>query len=112
MGPVDLRKKYGTSGQNEAITVSTSTGEKLRLISATANYSAAPTQAGVTVVLESGLGAGYNTTLLTGDEDAQSTILLPTNDIIIDGTDAFKVTAPAGGGVITCSVEIRCERVL
>lgn len=70
-------------------------------------YSAAPTQAGVTIELDSGAGVAYDTTLSTGSANAQNTVYFPTgDDLILANGDAIRVTAPAGGGVITSAISI------
>ena len=77
-----------------------------QLVMVTAKYSAAPTQAGVTVTLNSGAGAGYDTLLTTGTANAQNTVYIPAAPVFIAEDDVIDVSAPAGGGVITSSVAI------
>jgi hypothetical protein len=76
------------------------------LVMVTVHYSAAPTQAGVTVTLNSGAGAGYDTLLTTGTANAQNTVYLPSAPLFIAPDDVIDVSAPAGGGVITSSISI------
>lgn len=90
------------SGANSALTVSVAPGVPFRFLYATVKYSAAPTQTGVTAVLNSGVGAAYDTTLSTGTANAQSTLAVPVvGGIECNSDDAVDVTAPAAGGSIT-----------
>jgi len=90
-----------------AVTVGGFKGRKF--LHATAKYSAAPTQAGVTAVLDSGAGAAYDTTLNTGTANAQSNAYIPVGGLMLGDTDAIVVTAPAGGGGITAAVAVYME---
>ena len=74
-------------------------------------YSAAPPQPGVPIVLDSGAGAGYDVTLLTGSADVRYTFWLPTGTLLTESTDALVVTAPAGGAGITSSIACATEEV-
>lgn len=97
-----------TSAGNTAQTCSTDGSQPYRVLFATVKYSAAPTQTGVIVTLNSGVGAGYDTALQTGAADVQATFFQPTTDLILHGDDVLDVLAPAAGGVITSSVAIYC----
>lgn len=101
-----IKRYNGVSAANTAKSVSTDVGKRLLLQQVTVAYSAAPTQAGTTVVLDSGLGAGYDCTLSTGTANARYTVYKPDTAIIINEDDIITVTAPAGGGVITASIII------
>lgn len=82
-------------------------GQKVKYV--TVAYSAAPTQAGVTIALDSGLGAAFDTTLFTGDANARYTFWQPDEEMPLHGDDRIIVTAPQAGGVITASIVIVLE---
>lgn len=107
----NLERSVGTSVANTAQTVSSpadpASGRRIVLI--TVAYSAAPTQAGVTVTLNSGAGAGYDCPLLTGSANARYTTFQPTDAIIIELDDVIDVLAPAGGADITSAIAIYTE---
>jgi len=93
---------------NTNYTLSTTIGKKLLIDEVVVAYSAAPTQTGVTIALDSGLGADYDATLLAGTANARYTVYpvdLKTPFILLEN-DSLKVTAPAGGGVITATISI------
>ena len=75
----------------------------------TVKYSAGPTQTGVTVELDNGAGATWDTLLSTGSANAQNTTYFPDGKLTIADGDALKVTAPAAGGAITSSISIYVE---
>lgn len=75
----------------------------------TVKYSAAPTQAGVTTELDSGIGSAYDTTLNTGTANAQNTVYIPGDAVKYGKDDSIRVTAPAGGAGITSSISIYTE---
>lgn len=109
---INVRRFTGTGSANGIGTVSTPVGKKFRLLFATAKYSASPTQAGVSLTLDSGVSAAFDAVLNTGSANAQTTVYIPTPDtIIIMPDDVLTLTAPAGGGVITNAVAIYCEEV-
>jgi len=95
-----------TSAANTAQTCSTDALQAYRLLFTTCNYSAAPTQAGVTATFNAALGAAFDTVLNTGTANAQATVYQPTLPITLRATDAIDVAAPAGGAGITSSVMI------
>lgn len=97
------------SGANAAQTVSTPTGDVRRLLFVTVKYSGAPTHAGVTVTLNSGAGSAYDTLLATGSANAQNTLYIPDEEILILSDDVIDVAAPAGGGALTSAVAIYTE---
>lgn len=101
-----VRLAVGTSAADTAQTVSTTVGRHVRILFITAKYSAAPTQTGVTVTLNSGAGAGYDTLLTTGTANTQNTVYFPSEPLVLADDDTLDVTAPAAGGVITSSVAI------
>jgi len=108
-----LKRTYGTGEANTSYSLSTPIGRKLLVHQVLVSYSGAPTQAGVTVNLDSGLGAGYDGVLLTGDANARYTIF-PTNllkPFIVMEDDVLTITAPAGGGVLTASITILAEEL-
>jgi len=103
-------RRYSEAGSaNTELSVTTPTGAHSRVLYTTTAYSAAPTQAGVTHVLDSGVGAAYDSTWSTGTANAQFTVFQPTAKLVLDNGDAFKVTAPAGGVGITAAVVIVVE---
>lgn len=99
------------SAANTALTLTALLGVSFRLIGVFVKYSAAPTQAGVSTVLDSGAGAAYDTTLNTGAANAQNTFFNPTNDLIFAEDDAIAVTAPAGGAGITSQITILARKL-
>lgn len=96
---------YGTGASNTiaALTTSVMVERSYRVSYASATYSGAATQAGVTFGIDSVLGAGYDSTLTTGSANALNTPYAPSGDIVLIPGDAFVVTAPAGGSV-TCAI--------
>lgn len=99
------------SAANTALTLTALLGVAFRLIAVLVKYSAAPTQAGVSTIYDSGVGAAYDTTLNTGAANAQSTAFNPTNDIVVAEDDAIAVTAPAGGAGITSQITILARKL-
>ena len=97
------------SGANAILALSTPTDVALRILCVTTRYSAGPTQSGVTVDLDSGAGAAWDTLLASGSANARDTVYFPDGKLTIADGDALKVTAPAGGGVITSSISIYVE---
>ena len=106
--PITVERHTEASAADTAKTMSV-TGKLRRVIMAAVHYSAAPTQAGVTVVLNSGAGANYDLTLNTGAANAQDTVYLPSADLIILPDDQIDITAPAGGGVIVAYITLHTE---
>jgi hypothetical protein len=103
------RRISEASAANTALSTSTPTGVPFRLLFVLVRYSAAPTQAGVTTELDSGVGAAYDGVLVTGSANAQTTVYLPDPKIVAADDDAIKVTAPAGGATITSQISIYVE---
>lgn len=106
---------YGTGAANQADTMtSTAVAEhksyKIAFVSCV--YSAAPTQAGVTVTLDSGLGSGYDALLTTGSANALATVYVPDGDVILFPGDAVLVTSPAGGVGLTAAMTIVLEAMV
>lgn len=100
------------SATDTALTVSSpATGPVRRLLKIAVNYSATPVQAGVTVVLNSGVDAAFDELLATGTANAKNTVYIPDERLLIDPADALDVIAPAGGGVITSAITISLEIV-
>lgn len=111
---VTLKKFAGTtSGANGIGTANTNAGlgKKWRLVSVMTAYSGAPTQAGVTVTLNSGLGAAFDTVLHAGSANARYNTFIPSSEFIFGPEDQIDVSAPAGGGSLTSSSVIYCEEV-
>jgi hypothetical protein len=105
------RRTIGTSGANQAQTVSTPTGAVRKVLQVTVAYSATPTHSGVTVTLNSGAGSGHDIVLYTGSANARYTQYTPNGTIYLLEDDTLDVTAPAGGSGITSSVAIVTEIV-
>ena len=103
----------GTSTANQADTLTSPacperTAQKLLFVTCT--YSAAPTQAGVTIELDSGAGAGFDATLSTGSANTQDTVYIPDHEVWIVPGDAIRVSAPAGGAGITANIAIYLDQ--
>lgn len=104
---------YGTGTSNQADTLtSTVVAEhhRQRLSYVTCAYSGSPTQAGVTVSVDSGLGSGYDVLLTTGTANARYTVYIPDSDLWLMPGDAIVVAAPAGGSV-TAAITIVVDEV-
>lgn len=99
-----------TSAAATALTLAVPGGPGRRLLQVTVAYSAAPTQAGVSAALNSGAGAGYDSTLNTGSANAQFTNYMPDGEVFIGNDDSLDVTAPSGGGVITAAIAVYVEQ--
>ncbi len=108
-GALSVERLSEASAANTGKSLSTPIGKPRRLIFATVHYSSIPTQAGVSVDLDSGAGAAYDNVLDTGSANAQSTTFIPSDDLIICDDDIIKVTAPAGGAGITSQITIYTE---
>jgi len=105
-------KRYNKAvGANAINSLSTTVGKRMLVHQVTVAYSAAPTQAGVTVNLDSGLGAGYDIALDTGSANARYHVYKPTTPIIVMEDDVITVTAPAPGGVITSAITILAQEL-
>ena len=101
-----LMRDVATSTANGAGSASSAAGEVRQLVMVTVKYSAAPTQAGTTVTLNSGAGAGYDAVLDTGSANAQTSVYIPASPVFVAADDSIDVAGPAGGGVITSSIAI------
>lgn len=115
-GYIGLERTVGTSAANTVQTVSggggaagAADGAKRRVLYVLVAYSAAPSQTGVTITINSGAGAGYDTLLLTGTANARYNFWQPDEPLILMGDDSIDVLAPAAGGVITSSIAIVTE---
>lgn len=104
-----IHRHVEAGAANTQLAVTFNPAGPCRILLVTARYSAAPTQAGVTAVLDSGAGAEYDTTLNTGSANAQNTVYSPNYRPVLSGDDALVVTAPAGGVGITAAVAIYTE---
>jgi hypothetical protein len=107
-----LVRFYGTGTANQADTFTTTAvpkGGNYRLAYVTCAYSNTPTQAGVSIGIDSGLGAGYDSTLTTGSANARYTNYVPDEDIFLFPSDSIIVTAPAGGSGLTASIVVVFE---
>ena len=95
------------STANASQTCSTPTGQIRWLYQVTAAYSAAPTQTGVTVTINSGVGAAYDCTLSTGTANTRYSTFIPERPILLLPDDVIDVVAPAGGAGITSAAAAR-----
>lgn len=107
----NIERYVETGSANTELASSLALSFPSRVLFVTVAYSAAPTQAGVTTKLNSGAGAGYDSTLNTGSANAQYTNYIPDGNLILGEDDALDVTAPAGGAAITASIAIYVERL-
>lgn len=110
-GPV--LRFYATGAADTDATLTTAVvpnGKVYRLAYVYVAYSAAPTQTGVTIGIDSGISAAYDNTFTTGSANAQFTTYIPTDEsfYLLPG-DAVTVTAPQAGGVITASIVVVCK---
>lgn len=105
-----ITRHVETGSANTLLTSSVALNVPGRVVLVTVAYSAAPTQAGVTTTLDSGAGAGYDTTLNTGSANARYTVYAPEN-LVLGDDDALSVAAPAGGVGITASIAVYTEGV-
>jgi len=97
------------SAANTLLALTIAGGIGRRFLHSVVKYSATPVQAGVTVGLDSGVGAAYDGTFNTGTANAQTTVYQPVGGLLFGGDDAIVVTAPAGGGVITAAISVYTE---
>lgn len=102
---------YGTGSANQADTLTSTAvpkGGSQRLLRVTCNYSAAPTQAGVTIEIDG--DNGIDSLLFTFPANTQKNFFEPEHgDAWLFPGDAIRVSAPAGGGGITAAIEIVLE---
>ncbi len=104
---------YGTGTANQADTLTTvvvPTGGSQRLLYAMCNYSGAPTQAGVTVEIDSVLGSTYDVLLQTHTANGQKNTTIGDPEVWLLPGDAIRVSAPAGGGSLTAAILIVMEQ--
>lgn len=106
-----IERWYAPSAAATDITMSTTVVPAVlrRLLYVTVKYATAPTQAGVTVTLNSGAGAAYDTLLTTGTANALNTFYLPGSEVLMMSDDVIDVVAPSGGGAIVANVAIYTE---
>lgn len=104
-----LTRYVETGSANTELVVTVPAGTARRLVAVLVAYSNTPTQAGVTIELDSGAGSGYDNTLNTGSANARYTQYVPTVPVYFGDDDAIVVTAPAGGAGITASVAVYTE---
>lgn len=110
--------RYSQSkANNVALVDDIQPGSNFRVVSAQVSYSAAPTQAGVQIVLESGAGAAFNFPLLTGAANGQYTTY-PSETAgeaasgagpLFGSDDKVQVNAPAGGAAVSVAASIYIE---
>lgn len=105
---------YGTGAAASSDTLTTTAvaeHHRQRISYVSCVYSGAPTQAGVTVTIDSGLGAAYDTLLATGTANATTTVYAPDGDIWLMPGDAVLVTSPSGGGALTAAITVVVEEI-
>lgn len=100
-----------TGGANAINSVAVTGTPGRSVIQVTTVYSGAPTQAGVTVTLNSGAGAGFDSVLNTGSANATTTNYLPTVPPVVGSDDTVTVSAPAGGGGLTSSIAVYTQEL-
>lgn len=97
------------SGANAPLTLSTTIGKARHILYVTVKYSAVVT-VNVTITLNSGAGAAWDTILQTIVlTAAQDGVWIPDADIEIGDDDVIDVLAPAGGVGITAAIAIFTE---
>lgn len=111
-----LARSSGTGTANQADALSSPAvgkGTVERLVYVALQYSGAATYTGtdLTVQIDSGLGASFDTTLSSGSDDTQAFVYSPDEEIWLLPGDAVKVSAPAAGSGVTASIVIVRERV-
>lgn len=109
-----FKRHHDTSAANTALTVSTpvpARNKPFRLLHVIVEYSGTATQAGVTVSINSGAGAAFDTIIFTGSSDAEDTFFLPDGDLFLLHDDIIVVTAPAGGSAIVSTIAITTQEV-
>lgn len=108
-GPISIEKLTNQSAANTALSLTTPTGKRRRFLFATVKYSVVPVQGGVTVELDNGVDAAFDTELDKGVANAQDNVYFPDGKLELGDDDAVKVTAPAAGGSITSAISIWTE---
>jgi len=99
-------QRYTDSVVNAALTVTTRGGAAFRLDKVAVRYSANVT-VDITVTLDSGAGAAWDTLLRTISlAVAQNGVWIPDEEILFSGDDAIVVVAPSGGAGVTGAVAI------
>lgn len=101
-----FRRTTDVSAANTALTLSTDKGHPLRIVVVTVQYSAGAIHAGITVTLNSGRGAAWDTLLALGSADVDSTVFFPDGDLWIADDDTLDVLAPQGGVGNTSQIAI------
>ena len=99
-------KRYDESAANTSLALSTATGKPKRVLWVSTKYSA-NVSVDVTIEIDNGLGATYDTTIETISLiAARNGFWLPDGELWIDRDDIVKVTAPAGGAAVTSTIVI------
>lgn len=108
--PTAIEKLTNVSAGDTALSVSTPVDGKLRrLLYVAVHYSAAPTHTGIIILLDSGVAATLDTPLYDGADNELDKFYVPNGKLMLTDDDVIKVTAPAGGGVITSAISIVTE---
>lgn len=106
---------YGASADNSADTLTTPaiTGKAHRLANVTIAYtgSSTYTATGLTITIDSALGATYDTVIFTGSVDNATSVHFVAGDQVVPllPGDAIKVTVPAGGSGKVASIQVNIE---
>lgn len=104
---------YGTGTANQSDTMTTpvvAEGGSQRVLYTSVNYSGSPTQAGVTVEIDSFIAAAYDVLLQTHIANGQKNTYVGDSEIWLLPGDAIRVSAPAGGGSLTAACLIVLEQ--
>lgn len=109
----NYKRVSGLSSADSTLTVSTSGNSVRELVQVVVKFSASPTYtgSGLTVAIDSGLGAAYDGVLQSGTSNAQYFNYVPSNRPVIYSDDEIKVTVPGGGGVITSTATVITKEV-
>lgn len=104
-----VERSSEASNPNAALDVGLDTGKVRRIVLVAVRYSDVPTQTGVVITLDSGLGPEYDIVLNPDPAaDAQETVYSP-NRLLLADDDTIRVLAPEGGEGITSYVSVYSE---
>ena len=109
-----FERHFDTSAADTDLVVTTPAPPKEKpqfMLWVTVTYSAVPVHTGVIIEIDSGAGAAFDGKLLTGNANDQFVFFSIDGGLGLLNDDAIRVTAPAGGGVITSTVVIEMREV-
>lgn len=106
-----IRELTETGVANTLLTASITLSNMKRVLGIFCSYSAAPTQAGVSIEFVAVAGAAFRHQLNLGAANARHTNWFPPSDFVLGTNDVLEVIAPAGGVGITASVTVIIEDV-